>query len=56
MAVCWLSARTFSLLRRTFQKTDLAGERLQIGFLEVCSWFGDRITGNSEADEPLTVA
>ncbi len=34
MAVCWPSARTFSLLRRPFQKTDLAGERLQIGFLE----------------------
>jgi hypothetical protein len=33
MAVCWLSARTCSLLR-PFQKTDLAGEWLGIGFLE----------------------
>jgi hypothetical protein len=34
MAVCWISARTCSLLCRPFQKTDLAGEWLGIGLLE----------------------
>jgi|SRR6266851_4447244 hypothetical protein len=41
MAVCWLSARTCSLLRSSFQKTNLAGDWLGIGLLEGLHGFAD---------------